>query len=410
MSDVLNIRTAEALRPKSFDEMVGQEHLFGTDGVIRKMLAQGRIHNMIFYGPPGTGKTTAAEILARESQMVFRRLNATTASLSDVKEILAGTNTVFCTGGILLYIDEIQYFNKKQQQALLEYIEDGRVTLIASTTDNPHFALYPALLSRSSLFEFRPVAPPDVARALRRALDYLNREMEQNKTVEEDALDYLSRVVLGDVRQAMVLMESAFFAADSTITREIVDNFYVSPGRLDADVHYDLLSCLQKSIRGSDPDATAFYLAKLLSLGELLAVCRRLQVIASEDVGLAYPMAAVVTRSCCESAKELGLPEARIPLSHAAMLLATAPKSNSAYMAVNAAMEDVEQGRGESVPRHLQSPLFQGYQYPHDYPNHYVRQQYLPDDLKNRQYYRYGDNKTEAAAEQYAQKIKNLKK
>ncbi len=400
------IRTAEALRPRTFDDIVGQPHLFGERGVIRSMLASGRVTNMIFYGPPGTGKTSAAEIIARESGMVFHRLNATTASLSDVKDILAGTNNVFCTGGILLYIDEIQYFNKKQQQALLEYIEDGRVTLITSTTENPHFYIYNAIISRSSLFEFKPVPAADCVIALRRALDYLNGQTGQAKTADTEALDYIARVTAGDVRHAIVLLENSFFAAEGMITRETVDSFHVRVGNFDEDTHYDLLSCLQKSIRGSDPDAAAFYVAKLLSLGELISVCRRLQVIASEDVGLAYPMAAAVTRACCESAKELGMPEARVPLAHAAILLATSPKSNSAYMAINEAMADVEQGRGRNIPTHLQSPLFKGYRYPHDYPNHYVKQQYLPDDLKDKQYYRYGENKNEEAARQYAEKIK----
>ncbi len=406
MANMMNIRTAEALRPKTIDGIVGQKHLFGERGVVRKMLGSGRITNMIFYGPPGTGKTTAAEIIARESNMVFHRLNATTASLSDVKDILSGTNSVFATGGILLYIDEIQYFNKKQQQALLEYIEDGRVTLIASTTENPHFYIYNAIISRSSLFEFKPVAAEDVVIALRRALDYLNGEMGKNKTVSDEVLLYIARTTSGDVRHAIVLMENAYFAAEEIITKEDVDSFHVPVGNFDEDTHYDLLSCLQKSIRGSDPDATAFYLAKLLSLGELISVCRRLQVIASEDVGLAYPMAAVITRSCCESAKELGMPEARIPLANAAMMLATAPKSNSAYMAINEAMADVEKGSGRNIPTHLQSPLFKGYKYPHDYPAHYVKQTYLPEDLKDRQYYRYGENKTEDAARQYAERIK----
>ena len=399
-------RTAEALRPKSFDDIVGQQHLFGDRGVIRKMLASGRITNMIFYGPPGTGKTTAAEIIARESNMVFHRLNATTASISDVKDILASTNTVFCTGGILLYIDEIQYFNKKQQQALLEYIEDGRVTLITSTTENPHFYIYNAIISRSSLFEFKPVAPEDCAIAIKRAIDHLNAETSSNKTVDDETVLYIARSTSGDVRHAIVLTENAFFAADTVITKETVDSFNVRVGNFDDDTHYDLLSCLQKSIRGSDPDAAVFYLAKLLSLGELISVCRRLQVIASEDIGLAYPQAAVVTRACCESAKELGMPEAAIPLSNATVLLATSPKSNSAHDAVFAAMADVEKGMGRNVPTHLKSPLFKGYKYPHDYPHHYVKQQYLPDDIKDRQYYKWGSNRLEDAARQYAEKIK----
>ena len=404
-----NVRITEELRPKSFDEIVGQRHLFGERGVVRKMIASGRVTNMIFYGPPGTGKTTAAEIIARESGMVFHRLNATTASLSDVKEILSSTNNVFCTGGILLYIDEIQYFNKKQQQALLEYIEDGRVTLITSTTENPHFYVYNAIISRSSLFEFKPVEPAECVRALRRAVEFLNRAENSEKTVSDETLDYIARSTSGDVRHAIVLLENSYFAADGEITKEVVDGFNVRIGNFDDDTHYDLLSCLQKSIRGSDPDAAVFYLAKLLSYGELISVCRRLQVIASEDVGLAYPMAAAVTRACCESAKELGMPEARIPLANAAIMLATAPKSNSAESAIDAAMADLEAGKGRNVPPQLQSPLFKGYKYPHSYPDHYVKQQYLPDDVIGQRYYSFGENKTEEAAKQYWEKIKNKK-
>ncbi len=403
---MINTRTADELRPRSFDDIVGQEHLFGERGVIRKMIGAGRVTNMIFYGPPGTGKTTAAEIIARESDMVFHKLNATSASLSDVKSILTSTDSIFCTGGVLLYIDEIQYFNKKQQQSLLEYIEDGRVTLIASTTENPHFYVYNAIISRSSLFEFKPVAAKDCVRALTRALDYLNEQNGTKKTADEETLTYIAKCSGGDVRHSIVLIENAYFAAESEITREIVDGFNVRVGNFDDDTHFDLLSCLQKSIRGSDPDAAAFYVAKLLSLGELISVCRRLQVIASEDVGAAYPMAAAITRACCESAKELGMPEARVPLANAAIMLATAPKSNSAYEAINAAMADVEAGLGREVPKHLQSPLFKGYKYPHAYPNHYVKQQYLPDDLRGKQYYVYGENKTEQAAKAYAEKIK----
>ena len=403
-------KTADVIRPKSFDDIVGQDHLFGKNGVVRRMLDAGRLANMIFFGPPGTGKTTAAEIIAKRADMVFHRINATTASLADVKEILTSTNNVFTQGGILLYIDEIQYFNRKQQQALLEYIEDGRVTLIASTTENPHFYVYNAIISRSSLFEFKPVKPQSCIVALRRALDFLNEQNGAQKTISDEVLLYIAQSTAGDVRHAIGVLENAFYAVESIIDENAVDEFNVKSGNFDTDTHYDLLSCLQKSIRGSDPDAAVFYLAKLLSLGELNSACRRLQVIASEDVGLAYPLAVSVTYAACQSARELGLPEARIPLANAALLLATAPKSNSAESAIDAAMADVEAGLGRNVPRHLQSPLFKGYKYPHSYPNHYVAQQYLPDDIKTRQYYFYGENKTEQAARDYAEKIGSIKK
>ena len=399
-------RLADALRPKRFEDIVGQDHLFGERGVIRRLMAAGKIPNMIFFGPPGTGKTTAAEIVARESDMVFHRLNATTATLSDVKDILTSTNNLFSAGGILLYIDEIQYFNKKQQQALLEYIEDGRVTLITSTTENPHFYIHNAIISRSSLFEFKPVAPAACAVALRRAVDYLNERENRNIKASDEVLTAIARSTPGDVRHAMGVLENAYYMTEEELTQDILDQLHVGVGNFDEDTHYDLLSCLQKSIRGSDPDAAVFYLAKLLSFGELISVCRRLQVIASEDIGLAYPMAAAVVRACCESAKELGMPEAQIPLAHAAVLLATSPKSNSAYEAINEANKAIEAGEGRNIPTHLQSPLFRGYKYPHDYPGHYVKQQYLPDDLKGRTFYRYGDNKMEEAARQYAEKIK----
>ncbi len=401
-----NAQLADLLRPEDFDGIVGQDHLFGERGVVRRMLAGGRITNMIFYGPPGTGKTTAASVIARQSGMLFRKLNATSASLSDIKDVIGETNNIFGAGGILLYLDEIQYFNRKQQQSLLEYMEDGRITLIASTTENPHFYVYNAILSRSSLFEFKPVKPIDMRRVLHRALEYLNGESGEKKSVSDTLCDYIAACARGDVRHAIVLFENAYHAAEGELTREDVDSFDTSVASFNDDTHYDLLSCLQKSIRGSDPDAAVFYLAKLLSLGELISVCRRLQVIASEDVGLAYPLAATVTRACCESAKELGMPEAQLPLANAAVLLATAPKSNAAHNAVLAAAEDVKRGKGITVPVHLQSPLFKGYQYPHDFPDHYVEQQYLPDDLVGTTYYTPAPNKTEQAAAEYWKKIK----
>ncbi len=400
---------ADLMRPKTLDEIVGQAHLFGDRGIIRRMLKGGRLPNMIFYGPPGTGKTTAASIIAAESGMTLRRLNATTASLSDVRSVLSETEGVFGSDGILLYLDEIQYFNKKQQQTLLEYIEDGRVTLIASTTENPHFAVYNAILSRSSLFEFRPVSPEDCKGALRRALDYLNEcfpTEDGAKTAEDAVLISIAKMCYGDVRHSIGLLENAYFASDGEITEEILRELSSGIGNFDDDVHYDLLSCLQKSIRGSDPDAAVFYLARLLDAGELLAAVRRLRVIASEDIGLAYPLAVSVTHACCEDALALGLPEGRIALANAAILLATAPKSNAAESAIDAALAAARAGKGRSVPEHLQSPLFKGYKYPHDYQNHFVKQQYLPDDLLGETFYRPGDNKTEQAARAYAEKLR----
>lgn len=401
-----NKQLADLLRPTSFDDIVGQDHLFGKNGIVRKMLENGRITNMIFFGPPGTGKTTASRIIASCSGMVFHRLNATTASLSDVKDILKETGNMFSAGGILLYIDEIQYFNRKQQQTLLEYIEDGRITLIASTTENPHFYIHNAIISRSSLFEFKPVEKEACKKALNRALEYLNTSAEKDKKITPEALDFIANSTSGDVRRAIGLIENAYYATEGDITTDTTEQFASGIGNFDDGTHFDLLSCLQKSIRGSDPDAAVFYLARLLEAGELLSVCRRLQVIASEDVGLAYPLAAVITRSCVESAKELGMPEARLTLANATIMLATAPKSNSAHNAVIAAAADVNAGLGTQVPLHLQAPLYKGYKYPHDYPNHYVTQQYLPNDLKDKVYYVPGENKTEAAATAYWKEIK----
>ena len=397
---------ADILRPQSFDEIVGQSHLFGERGILRRMMEKGRMSNMIFFGPPGTGKTTAASIIAKQSGMDFYKLNATSASLSDVKDIIAQTNNVFGFGGILLYIDEIQYFNRKQQQALLEYMEDGRVTLIASTTENPHFYIYNAIISRSTLFEFKPVQKGELSKALKRALNFLNERDVTSVLATDEALEYIAQCSGGDVRHAINLLEGSYYASEGEITKELVKELHIPVDNFSDDAHFDLLSCLQKSIRGSDPDASVFYLAKLLHCGELLSVCRRLQVIASEDIGLAYPQAAAIVKACCDSARELGMPEAAIPLSNATVLLATSPKSNSAHDAYFAAKSDVEAGFGKEIPVHLRSPLYKGYKYPHTFENHYVKQQYLPDDIKNKKYYEYGTNKAERAAKEYWEKIK----
>ncbi len=393
------------MRPKSFDDMVGQTHLFGKNGVVRKMAAGGYLPNMIFFGPPGTGKTTAAGIIAESTDMTIHRLNATTASLSDVKDVCAQTSSVFASNGILLYLDEIQYFNKKQQQSLLEYIEDGRITLVASTTENPYMYVYNAIISRSAVFEFKPVSAREIVPALKKALLKLCEEYEIKKEASDDALLAVASAAAGDVRRSLNLLENCFFAAENEINKEtlsVVNSNTVGDFDKDGTVHYDLLSALQKSIRGSDPDAALFYLARLLNGGDLLGACRRLQVIASEDIGLAYPIAAAVTDSCVNSALRLGLPEAAIPLSHATALLATAPKSNSAHIAYEKALADVCAGKGREFPKSLrQVNNFDGYVYPHDCPDHYVKQQYLPDDVKSCRYFEYGTSKNEIAARDY---------
>lgn len=404
---------ADRCRPLSFDEMVGQERLCGKNGVLRRILANGILPSMIFYGPPGTGKTTAAEIISRESGMTLHRLNATTASLADIREVVKDSSSIMGVNGVLLYLDEIQYFNKKQQQSLLEYVENGRITLVASTTENPYYYIYDALLSRCSVFEFKCVTNEEI---VRRLLTVAKKEYPEI-AISPEAAQEIAWSSGGDVRRSLTMLEVASalaevgedggkFLSPETV-RSLKPSVSQSAFDRDGDVHYDLLSCLQKSIRGSDPDAAVFYLARLLEGGDLLSPCRRLMVIASEDIGAAYPMAAAIVRACVESAKELGLPEAGIPLANATVLLATAPKSNTAYAALNAAYEDVRKGMGASVPEHLRSPLFKGYKYPHDYPNDYVPQQYLPDDLRERRYYRFGDNKTEQAAKAYWEKIKN---
>ncbi len=400
---------ADRLRPNSFSEIAGQRHLVGENGIIKKLTDAGRIPNMIFYGPPGTGKTTIANIIAKASDMQLYKLNATTASLADVKEVIASTSNIFSERGTLLYLDEIQYFNKKQQQSLLEFMENGSITLIASTTENPYFCVYNALLSRSSVFEFKSVSGDDCIPTLHRAINLLNEDFGTKVAVSDDILRAIANACGGDVRMSIGILENAYYISAGEITEDTVRGLIPSVvGHFDrnGDVHYDLLSCLQKSIRGSDPDAAVFYLAKLLANGDILSICRRLMVIASEDIGCAYPMAPVITRACCENAKDIGLPEAVIPLANAVCILATAPKSNSAYMAYHKAHEDMEKGFGIEIPEHLRSPLFKGYKYPHEYKNHYVKQDYLPHDLIGKHYYEFGSNKTEQTAKAYYDMIR----
>lgn len=406
---------ADRVRPTTFDDIAGQQHLFGPNGILRRMVNRGVIPSMIFFGPPGCGKTTAASIIAGQCGKTLHKLNATTASLQDIRDVAKDTEGIMGQKGVLLYLDEIQYFNKKQQQSLLEYLEDGRITLIASTTENPYYYIYDALLSRCSVFEFKHVDAQSIENRIRTVA---TREYPDT-IVTPEAFRRLSDAAAGDVRRGLTMLEVAVNSADTNENGQlIVDEELVcaltssvsqSNFDRDGDVHYDLLSCLQKSIRGSDPDAAVFYLARLLAGGDIISPCRRLMVIASEDIGPAYPLAPVIVRACVESAKELGLPEARIPLANAAVMLATAPKSNSAYSAMDSALADINAGKGAEIPLHLRSPKFKGYKYPHAYPNHWVKQQYLPDELVDRHYYEYGENKTEQAAKAYWDKIKGNK-
>ena len=413
---------ADEIRPTSFDDIVGQEHIMG---LLRRIVDSGKIPNMIFYGPSGTGKTTVANIIAAQSGRKLHKLNATTASLSDIKDIIAQLDTFLSPNGVLLYLDEIQYFNKKQQQSLLEFIENGKITLIAATTENPYFYVYNAILSRSTVFEFKAVPPEQVEKAVRRAIAILSERAGVEPVIEPGVVEHISAACGGDVRKAINAVELLFAASASSdgVTLRLEDARALSQRSAmrydrDGDSHYDILSALQKSIRGSDPDAAVHYLGRLIEAGDILSACRRLLVTACEDVGLAHPQAIAIVKACVDSALQVGLPEARIPLGMAAVFLATAPKSNSAYMAIETALSDIKKGRSGDIPRHLQNvhadttgmEREQGYLYPHDFPNHWVAQQYLPDAIKNRVYYRYGENKTEQAAKRYWDLIKNPQK
>ena len=413
---------ADLLRPQTLDEVFGQEHILGQGAILRRLIDSGKIPNLVFYGPSGTGKTTVANIIAQQTNRTLFKLNATTASTADIKEIVAQLDTFMAPNGVLLYLDEIQSFNKKQQQSLLEFIENGKITLIASTTENPYFYVFNAILSRSTVFEFKQISAEAALKAVKRAVSFLEERNGLTAVPEEGALEYIAGACGGDIRKAMNAVEVLFSAGSpegDKLTLTLEDAKAVtqkSAMRADraGDNYYDLLSALQKSIRGSDPDAACHYLARLLEAGQMQAACRRLMVIAAEDVGLAFPQIIPIVKAAVDMALMLGMPEARIPLGDAAVLMATSPKSNSGHIALDAALADVRKGKTGDFPRHLQNvhadsytmEREQGYLYPHDYPGHWTKQQYLPDELIGTVYYEYGPNKLEQAAKQYWDQIK----
>lgn len=422
----MNKPLADRIRPTELDDVVGQKHLLGEGKALRRLIEAGDIPNLIFYGPSGVGKTTVASIIASKTKRSLRRLNGTTASTQDIKDIVNELDTFSAPNGILLYLDEIQYFNKRQQQSLLEYIENGKITLIASTTENPYFYIYPAILSRSTVFEFKSVEPDEVIPAIKRGFNILADEYQVKLDIEEDVFKRIASGCGGDVRKSLNSVENCFFATPTvdgeknittSLAKEFVQKSAVRYDR-DSDEHYDIISAYQKSMRGSDPNAALHYLARLLQSGDLPSACRRLMVCACEDVGLAYPQIIPIVKSAVDIAMMVGLPEARIPLADAVILVATAPKSNSGEAAIDKAMADVQSGNYGPIPRQLQNKHFDGedaeekgqfYAYPHDYENHWVYQQYLPDRIKNKKYYEFGPNKNEQAFKSYWDRVKNKK-
>ena len=420
----MNTPLADRLRPESLDDIVGQKELLAPGRPLRKIIESGHIPNLIFYGPSGVGKTTLASYIARITNRSFKKLNGTTASTADIKEIVSSLNTFEGLGGVLLYLDEIQYLNKKQQQTLLEFIENGSITLIASTTENPYFYIYNAILSRSTVFEFRPVEPDEILKAVDRAVRVLSEEQGREIVFTDEAKRHISTACGGDVRKALNSVELCVLAGSGEegvlVDEELAKSLTQRSGARydrDGDAHYDVISAYQKSMRGSDVNAALFYLARLVESGDLISACRRLVVCACEDVGLAYPQIIPIVKSCVDIAMQVGFPEARIPLADAVIMVCLAPKSNSGESAISAAQADVRAGLGQVVPRQLQNKHFDGeeraqkgqnYLYPHSYPNHWIPQQYLPDDIRDKVYYEFGENKTEQAYKAYWDKIKNL--
>lgn len=418
---------ADRIRPTELEDIVGQRHLLTPGKALYNMIANGEVPNLIFYGPSGVGKTTVASIIANKTKRALRRLNGTTASTQDIRDIVAEIDTFTAPNGILLYLDEIQYFNKRQQQSLLEYIENGKITLIASTTENPYFYVYSAILSRSTVFEFKSIAAEDIIPAVKRGFDFLAEENNIEIVYDDAVLRKIAFGCGGDVRKALNSVENCYFATTAQDGKKVItlataeELAQKSALRYDkdGDEHYDIVSAYQKSMRGSDPDAALHYLARLLEAGDLPSACRRLMVCACEDVGLAYPQIIPIVKAAVDAALMVGLPEAEIPLADAVILVATSPKSNSANNAIKAATADIRKGKIGPIPRQLQNKHYDGedaavkgqhYIYPHDYPNHYTYQQYLPDVIKDRTYYEYGDNKNEQAFKAYWDKIKGNQK
>ena len=415
---------ADRIRPQSLDEIVGQKHLLAVGKPLRNIIENAEdVPNMIFYGPSGVGKSTVASYIAKRTNKLLKKLNGTTASTADIKQLVSELDTFGGMNGILLYLDEIQYFNKKQQQTLLEYLENGSITLIASTTENPYFYVYNAILRRCTVFEFKTVDSGEVEKAVRRGFELIADDEQIKINADDDAVKYISTACGGDVRKALNAVELCTIATMPTdgvrnITLETAKQLTQRSAMRydkDGDQHYDAMSALQKSMRGSDANAAVYYLARLLEGGDLPSACRRLLVCACEDVGLAYPQIIPIVKSCVDIALQVGMPEARIPLADAVIMVCNAPKSNSAYNAINAATADINKGLIGDIPRQLQNMHYDGednqnkgqfYLYPHDYPNHYVKQQYLPNVVKDREYYKYGDNKNEQAFKAYWDKIK----